>query len=102
MLNLIPALIFLLAGSTFSTPASDLCIQHDGAIPHALAVNLAKELERAGFSAAQVAYVVAHCECPDLQFTSHGNESPTNKGPDGSIDLPERPKDCRQRDGPHA
>ena len=62
MLNLIPALLLLLTSGPFGPSADSVRARLDSSVPRALVVKLARELEKAGFSAAQATLVMASCD----------------------------------------
>lgn len=68
MLNLIPAILLLLAGGPFGPPSGDAFARIEALAPRARVFQLAIELERAGLSAAQAVLAMAACqEQPDAK-----------------------------------
>lgn len=62
MLNFIPALFLLLASGPFGPSSRDALARIEVPAQKALVIQLARELERAGLTAAQAVLVMASCE----------------------------------------
>jgi len=101
MLNLIPAILMLLASGPFGPPSGDAIARIEALAPKARVVQLAIELERAGLTAAQAVLVMVSCE-----------ESPTERVEVSATETSSLPlqvstthsgfaQNARSRDGPN-
>ena len=100
MLNLIPALLLLLAGGPFGPSSSEALARIDVPAPKALVVQLARELERAGLTAAQAVLVMVSCEEQPAEFKEFSELPNFISAPPQTDVNPGFARNARTRDGP--
>ena len=100
MLNLIPALLLLLAGGPFGPSSSEALARIDVPAPKALVVQLARELERAGLTAAQAVLVMASCEEQPAEYKEFSEVPNLVVEPPKADVKPGFARNARTRDGP--
>lgn len=100
MLNLIPAILLLLAGGPFGPPSGDAFARIEALAPRARVFQLAIELERAGLTPAQAVLAMASCqEQPVAKADWHLGATPT--WPQASLETSTGfANSSRTRDGP--